>query len=61
MKCCNEDKGCTEVFQLENYNFHMKVCEFDPSRFRKCGTCNLSIALLLKVLILKLEVNLVNI
>ncbi len=45
MKCCNESKGCKEVFLLESYYSHMKVCEYDQSKYYNCGTCGLSISI----------------
>lgn len=45
MKCSNENKGCREVFQLENYHSHLKECEYDPSRYFNCSTCGLPVPL----------------
>lgn len=43
MKCPNESKGCNDVFILENYFVHLKVCKHDASRYFNCGTCGLSV------------------
>ncbi len=43
MKCPNENKGCREVFTLENYYNHFKVCKYDASKYYNCNTCKLSV------------------
>jgi len=43
MKCPNENKGCREVFILENYYNHFKVCKYDASKYYNCNTCQLSV------------------